>query len=49
MMLGSAQSEHPKLAKHEIIFKKFQRVITMLQRHGRADNLLWQYRAPRSA
>jgi len=48
-MLGSAESQVPKLITREIIFAEIPtRVITVHKRHrrtdGRTDNLSWQYR-----
>jgi len=37
MMLGSEESEHPKLTNREIIFEEFQPVITIPQHHGCTD------------
>jgi len=43
VILGSAESEHPRLSNGEIIFEEFQPVITILQRHrqrdGRTDDM----------
>jgi len=46
-MLGSAESEHPRLTKCEIIFEDFQPIDHDPQRHGQTT-LPWQYRALRS-
>jgi len=49
-MLGSAESEVPKLITREIIFAEFQRVWSQWSQSayvtdGQTDNLSWQYRA----
>ena len=47
-MLGSAESQVPKLIIREIIFEEFQRIDhnpPTLQADRRTANLLWQYHA----
>ena len=46
-MLGSAESQVPKVIIREIIFEEFQRVSSQSTNvtDGQTDNLSWQYRA----